>query len=174
MSEPSATIAHCPSCGRAVRGERSNPFRCADCGFVLFFNAASAVAAFIVDAAGRILYTRRAKEPGKGRLGMPGGFVDIGESAEEALRREVLEEVGLTLGGLTYLTSHPNRYRYAGVTYTTLDLFFVARQVDVSDARPLDATASLEWLDPAQVDEADIAFESMRRALADYRRRLDA
>lgn len=166
--DPSSAIAHCPKCGTTAGGRRTNPFRCAACGFVLYFNAASAVAAFIVDDEGRVLYTRRAKDPGKGLLGMPGGFVDIGETAEEAVRREVVEEVGLTLGALTYLTSFPNHYTYAGVAYTTLDVFFTARAADPRAARPLDAVASLAWLDPAHVDQDQIAFDSMRRALRVY------
>ena len=161
----------CPRCGAPGPGaESGNPFRCEACGFVLFFNAASAVAVFVVGDEGRVLYTRRAKEPAKGRLGMPGGFVDEGETAEEALRREVLEEVGLELQTLHYLCSHPNAYPYREVRYHTLDLFFVAAPVDATRVRSLDAVESVEWLDPAAIAPADIAFDSMRRALVDYLR----
>lgn len=160
---------HCPRCGAPGRGaESGNPFRCEACGFVLFFNAASAVAVFVVRADGRVLYTRRAKDPARGKLGMPGGFVDEGETAEEALRREVAEEVGLELRTLRYLCSHTNVYPYRDVRYHTLDLFFVAAPVDPTKARSLDAVESLEWLDPAAIAPAEIAFDSMRRALADY------
>jgi ADP-ribose pyrophosphatase YjhB (NUDIX family) len=160
---------HCPRCGAPGTGEApGNPFRCGACGFVLFFNAASAVAAFVADAEGRVLYTRRAKDPARGRLGMPGGFVDEGETAEQALRREVTEEVGLELRSLRYLCSHANEYLYKDVRYHTLDLFFTATAVDPGRARSLDAVDAIEWLDPATVAPADVAFESMRRALADY------
>jgi mutator protein MutT len=159
----------CPRCGAPGTGtEAPNPFRCPACGFVLFFNAASAVAAFILDGQGRVLYTRRAKDPARGKLGMPGGFVDEGETAEEALRREVREEVGLELHALRYLCSYPNAYPYRDVVYHTLDLFFVATAVDPSHVRSLDAVDAVEWLDPATIAPADIAFDSMRRALADY------
>lgn len=164
-------FSHCPRCGATGAGARpANPFRCRSCEFVLYFNAASAVAAFVVREDGRVLYVRRAKDPAKGQLGMPGGFVDEGETAEGALRREVLEEVGLELRTLRYLCSHPNEYPYRDVRYHTLDLFFVAAAVDPSRARSLDAVAATEWLDPATIPPADIAFDSMRRALADYLR----
>jgi NAD+ diphosphatase len=88
---------------------------------------------------------------------------------ESALRREVREEVGLELGPLAFLSSHPNRYPYRDVTYATVDLFFVAEAVDPARARPLDAVAGLEWTDPGAVDLDEIAFESMRAALQRYR-----
>ena len=171
MLQPCRHFNYCPRCGAPGAGaESGNPVRCGACGFVLFFNPAGAVAAFVVREDGRVLYTRRAKDPAKGTLGMPGGFVDEGETAEAALRREVLEEVGLELHALRYLCSYPNAYPYRDVLYHTLDLFFVATALDASRARGLDAVASTEWLDPAAISPADIAFDSMRLALDDYLR----
>jgi ADP-ribose pyrophosphatase YjhB (NUDIX family) len=135
---------------------------------VYFFNAASAVAALVVDEHGRVLFIRREREPAKGLLGMPGGFVDPGESAEDAVRREVQEEVGLELGELAYLTSFANWYPYSGVTYSTLDLFFVGSTAHPSQARALDAVEAIEWRDPKGVDEQEIAFESMRVAVRTF------
>jgi ADP-ribose pyrophosphatase YjhB (NUDIX family) len=139
------------------------------CRFTLFFNAASAVAGILVRSDGYALFIRRAKDPGKGRLGMPGGFVDAGESAERALIREIREEVGLEVRELRYLSSHPNLYAYADVTYTTLDLFYTATVSDPQHAIPLDAVESLVWADPLTVDLEEIAFDSMREALIRYR-----
>jgi ADP-ribose pyrophosphatase YjhB (NUDIX family) len=138
---------------------------------VLFFNAASAVAALLLRDDGRALFIRRARDPAKGMLGMPGGFVDDGETAEDALTREVKEEVGLDLGELTYLSSHPNLYEYRSVTYATLDLFFTGRVDRPELAVALDAVERIEWLDPLAVDLEDIAFDSMRAALRVYRAR---
>jgi NAD+ diphosphatase len=163
-------FSRCPRCGAesAPEAGHSNPFRCRDCAFTFFFNAASAVAALVVDEGGRMLFIRREREPARGLLGMPGGFVDEGESAEEALQREVREEVGVAVGELAYLASFANRYPYAGVTYHTLDLFFTCRAAAPSDARALDAVAAIEWRDPAAVDPSEIAFDSMRAALRVY------
>jgi ADP-ribose pyrophosphatase YjhB (NUDIX family) len=165
---PYHQIAHCPRCARPAARPAGNPFRCTSCGLVLFFNPASAVAAFIVRDDGKVLYIRRAKDPGRGQLGMPGGFVDAGESAESALRREVREEVGLELSSLEYLTSVPNRYPYGDVTYDTLDLFYVARAVNPDEARSLDDVDGTLWLRPVDVAPATIAFASMRVALVEY------
>lgn len=165
-----AHFAHCPRCGAPHRGapETAGPFRCSACQFVLFFNAASAVAAVLVRDDGRALFIQRAKDPAKGKLGMPGGFVDAGENAEDALVREVREEVGLEVTGLEYLSSHANLYLYAGVTYNTLDLFYTAHVPHPERARALDAVDGVVWLDPLTVDPDAIAFESMRQALVVY------
>jgi 8-oxo-dGTP pyrophosphatase MutT (NUDIX family) len=165
-------FAFCPRCAApAGRTDVSpaGPFRCASCGFVLFFNAASAVAALIVRDDGRALFIRRARDPAKGKLGMPGGFVDPGESAEAALRREVEEEVGLELDDLTYLGSYPNEYQYAEVTYFTLDVFFRGTAREPERAAALDAVESLAWLDPLTMPLDEIAFPSMRTAIEQYR-----
>lgn len=164
-------IDHCPRCAAPAAGARDVPFRCAACGFVLFFNAAAAVAAFVVRGDGAVLFTRRAKPPAAGLLGLPGGFVDFGETAEEALRREALEEVGLVLADLRYLASFPNRYAYAGVTYHTLDLFFVAALPEGAEPKALDAIESLCWRVPATVAPEEIAFPSMRAAVEAMGRR---
>lgn len=162
----------CPRCGATTdRPNEAVPFRCGPCGFVLYFNAAAAVAAFVRREDGQVLFIRRAKDPGRGKLGLPGGFVDFGETAEEATRREVREEVGLALGRLSYLASFPNRYVYAGVTYHTLDMFFQAERADGQEPRALDAVQSLCWLDPGVVDLEEIAFPSMQSAVIELRRR---
>jgi ADP-ribose pyrophosphatase YjhB (NUDIX family) len=162
---PALLFKHCPSCGAAREAARAQPLKCSGCGFTLFINTTCATGAFLRRADGRVLFIRRAHEPAKGRLAIPGGFIDEGETAEAALRREFLEEVGVPLGELTFLCSHPNAYLYAGVTYPVLDFFFAATAAGDETPQALDAVESFCWLDPASVREEDIAFPSMVHAL---------
>ena len=163
---PALTFLHCPKCGlRRPRVVDETPLRCDHCGFVYYFNPTVAAAAILLQADGRGLFIRRAKEPSQGMLGLVGGFIDIGETAETALRREVREEVNLEIRSLRFLCSEPNRYVYREVTYPVLDLFFVATVEDPQQARALDEVASFAWLDPQQVNPAEMAFPSMSRAL---------
>jgi len=156
---------YCPRCGAPRDGPASNPFRCAACGHQQYFNPAAAVAAILLGSDGRALFLRRAHDPGKGKLGLPGGFVDIGETAEDALRREVREEVNLEIGALEFLCSLVNDYHYRDVTYPVLDLFFVVRVNSTSGMAALDGVESFVWLDPARVDLAGFAFPSNAEAV---------
>ena len=61
-----------------------------------------------------LLVCRRAKAPAKGTLDLPGGFIDMTETGEEGVAREVLEETGLKVEKTTYLFTLPNIYVYSG------------------------------------------------------------
>jgi mutator protein MutT len=164
---PSELCRFCPRCGAARSSDDRDeiPLRCAACGLVFFFNPTVAAAAFIADSQGRVLFVRRAKEPNAGKLGVPGGFIDFGESAEEGLHREVREEVGIAIERLAFLASYPNEYHYREVTYPVVDLYFMATAVNPEAARPLDGVAGIEWHHPSAMSDAEIAFSSLRRAM---------
>lgn len=163
---------HCPRCGKPrAQAREASVFRCADCEFIYYFNPATAGAAFILNEKREALFIHRAKDPAKGKLALPGGFIDFGETAEEGVRREIREEVGLEVDGLRYLCTQPNHYVYQEVTYSVLDFFFIAAARADATVRALDDVAGYSWLNPAQINPDDIAFPSIRAALALYLQR---
>lgn len=96
MKHPLAQFLYCPECGSPhfeVNNEKSK--KCTDCGFVYYFNPSAATVALILNEKNELLVCRRAKEPAKGTLDLPGGFIDMNETGEEGVAREVLEETGL-------------------------------------------------------------------------------
>lgn len=99
---------------------------CPDCGFDLYCNIAAAVGLIIYDSQNNVLFETRAKEPRKGFIVIPGGFVDADERAEEAVVREAKEEIGLDISekDISFLTTFPNTYTYKEITYKTCDMFF--------------------------------------------------
>lgn len=130
-------------------------------------NAAAAVAA-IIEHEGSMLATVRAIEPSAGMLDLPGGFVDHGETAEEALRRELTEELGLVDITPVYFGTFPNTYEYRSVTYHTLDLFFTVRLSSLPNLAPNDDVAAIKWIERPDLNLRDFAFSSMKVALSTY------
>lgn len=170
---PSHHFRFCPACARP-RGDAPglSPFRCDGCGFTYYFNAAISAAVFLRRDDGRVLFIRRARDPGKGMLAPPGGFVDVGERVEDALRREVREEVGLETGTADFLGSFPNQYHYRDVTYPVLDVFFTATAIRPETATALEDVDGVVWLDPMrEVTPEEVAFPSMKAALVLLRER---
>jgi ADP-ribose pyrophosphatase YjhB (NUDIX family) len=171
--EPSRIFQFCPRCGQQrSSGQSVQPFHCEACGFHYYFNACLAVAAILLGPDNRALFIRRAHEPAKGKLAVPGGFIDLRETAEDALRREIKEEVNLEVGALEFLCTAVNEYAYRGVTYPVLDLVFVTRASFIDKVAALDGVESFRWIDPTQVDLGEIAFPSIRAALQQYNTRL--
>lgn len=160
----------CPSCGgRNIRNEHDRKWGCPDCGYRLYNNVAAAVGLVIEDADGRILFERRAKEPRRGFLAFPGGFVDPDETAEEAAARECLEETGASPATLEYIASFPNTYEYKGIVYKTCDLFFRATLPEGASLRAeageVLAFEARSVRNRAELDALDLAFVSARRTL---------
>ena len=119
----------CPMCGsNKIECRQNRKWICPDCGFDLYNNVAAAVGVIIKDKYNNILFEVRAKEPRKGYLALPGGFVDFNESAEEAVVRECREEIGveLDINSIRFLCTYPNTYEYKNIEYKTCDMFFVA------------------------------------------------
>jgi ADP-ribose pyrophosphatase YjhB (NUDIX family) len=169
--EPKHLFRFCPRCGSACP-PGANPFTCAACALTYFFNPTCAAAAFLFDSEGRALFVERAKEPAKGKLAIPGGFIDIGETAEEALRREVREEVGLEIDGIAFLASFPNSYAYRGVHYPVCDFIFTANIVGSQVAQALDGVAACVWKRIDETEAGELAFPSMQKSLQMLKARL--
>ena len=162
-----AKFRYCPACGNG--GFADNNFkskRCPACGFVFYHNPSAAVAAFIFNEKGELLVCRRGKEPTMGTLDLPGGFVDYEETAEDAMRRELMEETGLQALAVTYLFSLPNSYAYSGLDVPTLDLFFRCTVPEGAAVHPADDVSESMFVPLPQVQPADFGLPSIRRAVA--------
>lgn len=162
--EPYQLIEYCPQCGQKNSAPKKIPFQCGHCGLEWFFNPSVSVCVFLFREDGQMLFVRRAKEPSQGMLGLPGGFVDMGETAEAALRREVREEVQLEITDITFLTTYTNRYTYQNVTYPVLDLFFTARAIHPEAAISGDDVSGVEWISLNDLRLEELAFDSIRLA----------
>lgn len=159
---------HCPSCkSPELKFDGVKQFRCPDCGWEFYQNTAAAVIAVLTHE-GRIPCIVRGREPGLGKLDLPGGFVDFLESAEAALEREVFEETGIRVSRFTYLGSGHNVYPYKGITYHSCDLMYHAELEDANTTLCQDEATGITWRLPHEITRDDMAFGSAWQAIQKY------
>jgi 8-oxo-dGTP diphosphatase len=132
-----------------MRGQRS-PLLTVDC--------------VVVDGEGRVLLIRRGNEPFKGLYALPGGYVECGETVEDACRRELREETGIESGRLRLIGvySDPGRDPRGH----SVAVAFLAR-VRTATAIAGDDAATAEWVArwrglPLAFDHARIIADAMR------------
>jgi NAD+ diphosphatase len=140
----------CPTCGgRAALRQAGWSRRCESCGREHFPRNDPAVIVAITDP-GRARLLLGANAAWGGRMhSCFAGFVEAGESLETAIHREMLEEAGVRLTGLRYVSSQPWPYPHS------LMLGFEVVAVDPDEARA-DGTeiVSLRWFTRAEIGEA--------------------
>lgn len=166
MNHPLHLFAFCPCCGSSqfvVNNEKSK--RCEHCGFVYYFNSSAAVVALIFNEKGDLLVTRRAKEPAMGTLDLPGGFIDLHETAEQAVCREIKEELGLELIKTDFLFSLPNVYPYSGFEVHTLDMFFACTAKTLDGLTACDDVSESFFVPKEQLCLSNFGLTSIRNGL---------
>lgn len=162
----------CPQCS-SDQLYLSKPFVlvCPKCKFQYFINPVAAVAGLIKNSNGDLLMVRRAQDPQLGMLDLPGGFVEVGESAEEALSREIREELNLEVDACHFIKSHPNEYEYNGVTYFPLDLFFECDVKSFENIILQDELSEFYFIPIQQLDINLVGFDSVKSVLSWYKDR---
>ena len=101
----------------------------------------------------------------KGTLDLPGGFVDMDETVEEGMRREIQEETGIHATKMEYLFSFPNQYLYSGITVHTIDMDFLVRVPAETRARAADDAAECMWIPIRHLHPKEFGLTSIRRAV---------
>ncbi len=141
----------CGRCGaKTAPHPKERAMQCSACGNLIYPQISPAVAVAVVDLPNdRILLAKGLGEFRK--FALIAGFVEIGETVEECVRREVFEEVGLKLGALHYYKSQP-----WGLTSIEMLGFFA--ELSGSDALRLQETeiAEARWFSREQLSEAPV------------------
>ncbi|MDN5305394.1 MAG: hypothetical protein PWQ53_53, partial [Bacteroidota bacterium] len=91
--------------------------------------------------------------------------VDMYETAEEAVAREVLEETSLKVISTEYLFSIPNLYVYSGFEVQTVDLFFRCKINDFNNLNAKDDVAQLQFVAREKLHTADFGLVSIRKGI---------
>ncbi len=174
MNHPLKAFEFCPRCGSKqfnINGERSR--HCTNCNLTYYANASAATAAIIINKKKEILLTTRALNPAKGMLDLPGGFVDINETAEEALIREIKEELNLDINNPQYLFSLPNQYEFSNIIIHTLDLFFLVKINKNAIISTADDVASAQFFDLKHVNIENIGLQSIKTAITKLKKEIE-
>ena len=156
---------HCPKCGGFFAPDTPRSRRCRNCGFVYYLNASAATAAFVLDENDRLLVCRRAKEPARGTLDLPGGFVDPGESIEQGLTREIKEETGCDIATLRFLFGGSNDYCFSNFTVPTADCFFLVTLAPDSTPKGSDDASDMQWIPLSDINPDDFGLHSIAQAV---------
>lgn len=163
------TFQFCLQCGGQLREEwvvveaRERPV-CRACGFILYRNP-KVVAGVIPVQQDRVLLMRRMIEPARGKWTFPAGYVELGESVEEAAIRETREEVVVEIDNLTLL----NVYSYRESPVVTVVYF---SRIVQGEPRAGEEAEEVAFFAPDALPWEEMAFWSTRDALQDYIRRV--
>lgn len=149
--------SHCSHCGHPFVVDQPWPRTCDNCGRMSFLNPLPVVV-MLVPVDDGLLLIRRGIEPGRGKWAFPGGFVDLGETWQEAGAREVFEETHLEID-----PAEIREFQVRSAPDGTLLIFGLAMPRE-SAALP-SFTATNETTERAVRRElADMAFELHTRA----------
>jgi ADP-ribose pyrophosphatase YjhB (NUDIX family) len=157
--------SHCSYCGTRF-ADTAWPRTCKHCGETTWLNPLPVAVALLpvrVANGGRgLVVVRRDIEPARGELALPGGFIEVGESWQEATVRELREETGLL--------AEPGDVRLFDVhsaPVSTINIFGLLPARDVADLPPSAPTEeATEW--GVLTGPVTLAFSTHTRAMTDY------
>jgi ADP-ribose pyrophosphatase YjhB (NUDIX family) len=157
---------YCQLCGhhlveRHIAQESRTRLQCEQCRFIHYLNP-RVVAGIIVSHRGRVLLQRRAVEPRAGFWTFPGGFLEVGETAEAGARRETLDEVGLDVAPVSLVGVYTRPE--AGIVLVAYAAEAPTDAAIAADAESLE----VRWFDADAIPWADLAFETTDAALRDW------
>jgi mutator protein MutT len=154
---------YCPKCGSpGFAPDTEKSLKCSNCGFGYFINMNAAVAAIIRNAKDEVLFTIRKHDPAAGMLDLPGGFVDLGETAEKALVREIYEELNLKIEKMEFVGTFTNKYLYGEIEYQTLDLVFNCSVESFQNLKVADDVSGYIFRNPGNVRDEEIGLQSIK------------
>lgn len=165
--KPKQFFVYCPKCGGDLAPTEGNFSVCTKCGFKLFHNVSACVSVILENEQGEVVLAQRARDPGKGEWDLPGGFIEPGEEADIAAKREINEELGVELTDLKLLCTHPDTYLYQGLNIDLMNIFFVGK-IGSGELKPADDVADFKFVSKQDLLNHKLWCPSLKLAVEDY------
>ncbi len=156
---------YCTKCGRITVKKNDNQYTC-EAGHDNWINPVMGAIVYVVRD-GKVLFGVRSFEPNKGKLSLPGGFINVGETAEQAALREAKEELGIDVSLQDYLGTYLADYDDRSV----LNIVYIATTKDEVCTPGDDMSGGdPEWHDISNLPTADrLAWGWYQNTLDDLR-----
>jgi 8-oxo-dGTP diphosphatase len=151
---------YCPRCGQPAQVDYPRSINCSHCGYSAYYNPKPVAAAIPLTTDDRIILLKRGFDPGKDLWTFPGGFVDLGESVEQAAQREAQEEleIDITITGLVGVYSRPSE--------RVILIVFAATTAQTPQTTP--EAIQVQTFTADEIPWQDLAFWSTTSALEDF------
>ena len=153
-------ICRCELCKVQVDGKKR--LVCQKCGWIRYENPLPVAVCVVKDGKDRILIAKRNLKPGINKWALPGGFIESGESSEDACLRELQEETGLKGKIERLIGVYAQKSKYYG------SLLVIGYEVSVPKNTLLLNYELKEARFSAKEDLPDITFLSHRKMIEDF------
>jgi len=144
--------------------------QCQSCSFEHYATPKISVQIILENNKGEFLLLRRSQEFRQGTLNTPGGFIECGETAEQAALRETEEETGIKIKKIEYIGSYPDVYSYQDINWQILTLAFYA-YIGKSKVKANDESAEVLFYSKNKVPYRELGIPSDTIAIKDYLKR---
>jgi mutator protein MutT len=156
---------YCSFCGGFLEYGGNNLLHCQSCLRHLYINPRPVNGAILENDKGEIMLVKRKADPSIGKWDLPGGFVDLNETVEQSLKRELKEEIGITPFDLRYFDSYSDIYVYQGISYPTIGFIYTGK---IKSDQKLTVSSDIdgfEFFSQEKIPFENLAFPSLGIAL---------
>jgi len=159
---------YCSNCGELFNKINENYFWCPKCDFRIYDGPRPAAGVILTNQNGQVLMTKRSYDPGKGKWGIPGGFLEKDETLTEALTREIKEETGIAVAEFTFFGSFTSDYPHKGVVYKVVNSIFKATLPKNSEVKLSDESTEFRFFDSKDILIDELAPDDLKKAMRLY------
>ena len=161
---------YCPGCGSKFEQKPHNLLLCPSCHLHYYINPKPTTAAILFNQKKDILFVVRKFNPKKGMLDLPGGFVNINETLEMGMLREIEEElqIKLTTKDIRYIGSSVDEYEHGEIESKTINAMYMGNLPKNSAIIPTDDVEDFLFISPNNIPYEKLAFQGMKDFLRDY------